>query len=94
MDELLNPWSVHSIYDFSYYFCPECESKWQFKQGKLKLLKGIDNKTVRRMPPLLTLVHFLVTNFLQGNEMVQNCIYLSIFSKLLFFLETIVVFSW
>ena len=58
MDELLNPWSVHSIYDFSYYFCPECESKWQFKQGKLKLLKGIDNKTVRRLPPLLTLVHF------------------------------------
>ena len=56
MDELLNPWSVHSIYDFSYYFCPECESKWQFKQGKL--LKGIDKKTVRRLPPLLTLVHF------------------------------------
>ena len=48
MDELLNPWSVHSIYDFSYYFCPECESKWQFKQGKLKLLKGIDNKNVKR----------------------------------------------
>ena len=27
-----NPWSVHSIYDFSYFCCPECDSKWQFKQ--------------------------------------------------------------
>ena len=28
-----NPWSVNSIYDFSYFCCPECEdSKWEFKQ--------------------------------------------------------------
>ena len=32
MDKLVNPWSVHSIYDFSYFCCPECDSKWQFKQ--------------------------------------------------------------
>lgn len=27
-----NPWSVTSIYDFSYFVCPECDSKWHFKQ--------------------------------------------------------------
>ena len=33
MDKLVvNPWSVQSIYDFSYFCCPECDSKWQFKQ--------------------------------------------------------------
>ena len=28
-----NPWSVNSIYDFSYFCCPECEdSKYELKQ--------------------------------------------------------------
>jgi hypothetical protein len=28
-----NPWIVNSIYDFSYFCCPECEdSKWKLKQ--------------------------------------------------------------
>merc|ERR1712098_980447 len=32
MEKLINPWSVHSIYDFSYFCCPECDGKWQYKQ--------------------------------------------------------------
>ena len=27
-----NPWAVHSIYDFSYFNCPECDHKSQDKQ--------------------------------------------------------------
>ena len=27
-----NPWEVSSIYDFSYFCCPECEMRWQIKQ--------------------------------------------------------------
>ena len=27
-----NPWAVHSIYDFSYFNCPECDHKSQNKQ--------------------------------------------------------------
>ena len=27
-----NPWSASSIYDFSYFCCPECDSKYQYKQ--------------------------------------------------------------
>ena len=28
----VNPWAVESIYDYQYFCCPECETKWQVKQ--------------------------------------------------------------
>ena len=29
--EIANPWMVKSLYDYLYYCCPECETKWQGK---------------------------------------------------------------
>ena len=29
---MANPWLVESLYDFSYFCCPECPEKWQEKQ--------------------------------------------------------------
>ena len=48
------------------------------EQGNL--LKGIDNKTVRRLEiepirRVFTYVLFSVTHFLQGNQMVRDCIF-------------------
>ena len=28
----LNPWSVESLYEFNYFCCPECDTKWHQKQ--------------------------------------------------------------
>jgi hypothetical protein len=30
--ELVNPWAVSSLFEFSYFTCPECEVKSQRKQ--------------------------------------------------------------
>ena len=30
--KMANPWIVESLYDFSYFCCPECETRWQGKQ--------------------------------------------------------------
>ena len=31
--KIFNPWhGVESLYDFSYFCCPECDLKWQGKQ--------------------------------------------------------------
>ena len=30
--KMINPWSVESINEFSYFCCPECDSKWKAKQ--------------------------------------------------------------
>ena len=31
-DEDSNPWSASSIFDFCYFFCPECDNKSKSKQ--------------------------------------------------------------
>ena len=31
--EDFNPWAVSSIWDFNYFFCPECDCRSQSKQG-------------------------------------------------------------
>ena len=29
----VNPWAAESIYDYQYFCCPECDTKWQVKQN-------------------------------------------------------------
>ena len=56
--KMANPWIVESLYDFSYFCCPECETRWQGKQEFIDHAYSHHSKSAN---------HLQVNRFLEKN---------------------------